>query len=53
MNYFDSKITNGILEGINSIVQLQNRNARGFKSIQYFINMIYLKLGELKFELPT
>ena len=53
MNYFDSKITNGILEGINSIVQLQKRNARGFKNIYYFINMIYLKLGKLKFELPT
>lgn len=53
LNYFDSKITNGILEGINSIVQLQKRNARGFKNIQYFINMIYLKLGKLEFELPT
>jgi len=53
LNYFDSRITNGILEGINSIVQLQKRNARGFKNIQYFINVIYLKLGKLKFELPT
>jgi transposase len=53
LNYFDSKITNGILEGINSIVQLQKRNARGFKNIFYFINMIYLKLSKLKFELPT
>jgi len=48
LNYFDAKITNGILEGINSIVQLQKRNARGFKNIYYFINMIYLKLGKLK-----
>lgn len=53
LNYFDSKITNGILEGINSIVQLQKRNARGFKNVFYFMNMIYLKLGKLKFELPT
>jgi len=53
LNYFDSKITNGILERINSLVQLQKRNARGFKNVQYFINMIYLKLGKLKFELPT
>ncbi|AAM06328.1 transposase [Methanosarcina acetivorans C2A] len=53
LNYFDSKINNGILEGINSIVQLQKRNARGFKNVQYFINMIYLKLGKLEFELPT
>jgi transposase len=53
LNYFDSKITNGILEGINSIVQLQKRTARGFKNVQYFITVIYLKLGKLKFELPT
>jgi len=53
LNYFDSKINNGILEGVNSIVQLQKRNARGFKNVQYFINMIYLKLGKLKFKLPT
>ncbi|MDD4522942.1 MAG: ISL3 family transposase [Methanosarcina sp.] len=52
LNYFDSKINNGILEGINSIVQLQKRNARGSKNVQYFINMIYSKLGKLKFELP-
>ncbi len=52
LNYFDSRITNGILEGINSIVQLQKRNARGFKNIQYFINVIHLKLGKLKFGLP-
>lgn len=53
LNYFDSRITNGILEGINSLVQLQKRNARGFKNVQYFINMIYLKLGKPNFELPT
>jgi transposase len=30
LNYFNSRITNGILEGMNSIVQLIKRNARGF-----------------------
>jgi len=35
------------------IVQLQKRTARGFKNVQYFINVIYIKLGKLKFELPT
>jgi len=47
------QITNGILTGINSIVQLQKRNARGFKNVYYFINISYLKLGKVKFELPT
>jgi len=53
LNYFNSRITNGILEGMNSIVQLIKRNARGFKNTRYFINMIYLKIGKLDFKLPT
>ena len=53
LNYFNSRITNGILEGMNSIVQLIKRNARGFKNTRYFINMIYLKKGKLDFKLPT
>ncbi len=52
LNYFDSRVTNGILEGINSIVQLIKRNARGYRNTQYFITMIYLKLGKLDFKLP-
>ena len=53
MNYFDSRITNGVLEGINSVVQLLKRSARGYRNIQNFITMIYLRLGQLNFELPT
>ena len=53
MNYFDSEITNGILEGINSVVQLLKRCARGYRNIPNFITMIYLRLGHLKFQLPT
>ena len=53
MNYFDSKITNGILEGTNSVVQLLKRSARGYRNIPNFITMIYLRLGHLKFQLPT
>jgi transposase len=53
LNYFNSRITNGILEGMNSIVQLIKRNARGFKNSRYFINTIYLKKGKLDFKLPT
>ena len=52
LNYFNSRITNGILEGMNSIVQLIKRNARGFKNTRYFINTIYLKKGKLDFKLP-
>jgi transposase len=53
LNYFNFRITNGILEGMNSIVQLIKRNARGYRNSKYFITMIYLKLGKLNFKLPT
>jgi transposase len=46
MNYFNSKIT-------NSVVQLLKRSARGYRNIPNFIIMIYLRLGHLKFQLPT
>lgn len=51
MNYFDSRITNGILEGINSVVQLLSRSARGNRYIQNFMT-VYLRLCHLDFQLP-
>lgn len=52
VNYFDSKITNGVLEGINSKVQLIKRRARGYRKIDNFINMIHFCCGKLKFDYP-
>jgi transposase len=48
--YFDNGVTNGILEGINSKIQLAKRRARGYRNPQNFINMIYLIAGKLKLE---
>ena len=50
--YFDTKVTNGILEGINSKIQLAKRRARGYRNIKNFINMIYFISGKLKFDYP-
>jgi len=52
VNYFDTKLTNGILEGINSKIQLAKRRARGFRNIKNFINMIRLICGKLKICYP-
>ena len=41
MNYVQRKISNGVLEGINSKIQLAKRRARGYRNIDNFINMIY------------
>ena len=52
IHFVETKITNGILEGINSKVQLAKRRARGYRNIDNFINIIYFLCGKLKFDYP-
>lgn len=52
LNYITSKLTNGILEGINSKIQLIKRRARGYRNTTNFINMIYFNCGKLQFDYP-
>ena len=52
INYTESRISNGILEGINSKIQLAKKKARGYRNINNFINMIYFTCGKLKFAYP-
>ena len=52
IHFVETRITNGILEGINSKVQLAKRRARGYRNIDNFINMIYFLCGKLKFDYP-
>jgi transposase len=49
--WFQSKINNGILEGLNSVVQAAKRKARGFKTPRNFKTIVYLITGDLKFKL--
>jgi transposase len=53
LNWFESKISNGILEGINSLVQAAKARARGYRTNDYLITMIYLITGKLQFNLPS
>ena len=53
LRWFTSQINNGILEGINSLVQAAKARARGYRSSRNLITMIYLLAGKLKFDLPT
>lgn len=50
LNFFDSRKTNAVLEGFNSVISLIKRKARGFKNMGNFMAMIYFVCGEL--ELP-
>lgn len=52
VNYIESQIANGVMEGINSKIQLAKRRARGYRNITNFINMIYFIAGKLKFNYP-
>ena len=53
LRWFTSKINNGILEGINSLIQAAKARARGYRTKRNLITMIYLIAGKLKFDLPT
>ena len=46
-------MSNGVLEGINSLVQAAKARARGYRTARNFITMIYLIAGKLDFDLPT
>ena len=49
VRWYDSRINNGILEGLNSLIQSAKSKARGFKTFQNFMVMIYLVTGDLNF----
>ncbi len=53
LRWFKSRINNGILEAINSLVQAAKARARGYRTTKNLITMIYLIAGKLKFNLPT
>lgn len=47
-NWFDSHISNGFMEGINSVVQAAKNKARGFSNPYNFIAIVYLLAGKLQ-----
>ena len=52
IHFVQTRISNGILEGINSKIQLAKRRARGYRTTENFINMIHFLCGKLKFDYP-
>jgi transposase len=49
VRWHHSSISNGLLEGLNSLVQAAKRRARGYRSTRNYIAMIYLVAGKLEF----
>lgn len=48
LNWKNSQINNGLLEGLNSVIQAAKRKARGYKKPHFKI-MVYLLTGKLDF----
>ena len=51
--WFDSGIANGLIEGINSLVQAAKAKARGYRSTRNLKAITYLIAGKLDLKLPT
>jgi len=49
LSHFDSELTSGFLEGINSLIQAAKARARGYRNPRNMISMAYLIAGKLKF----
>ena len=47
LRWFESKIANGVIEGINSLVQAAKAKARGYRSTRNLKAMVYLIAGKL------
>lgn len=52
IRFITSRINNGILEGINSLIQATKRKARGYRNTKNLINIIYLTCSKLQMDLP-
>ena len=52
LNWFEGRITIGILEGFNSLIQAAKARARGYRTNRNLITMAYLIAGKLDYNLP-
>ncbi len=53
VNYFRLRLTSGVIEGVNSLVQAARARARGYRNPETFKTIIYLIAGNLEFDLPV
>ena len=53
LRWFQTRIANGIMEAINSLVQAAKAKARGYRSTRNLKAIIYLIAGKLELPLPT
>ena len=52
LRWFDSRIANGLIEDLNSLVPVAKVKARGYRSTRNLKAIIYLIAGKLGLQLP-
>jgi len=52
INFLDARVTNGMIEGLNSKIKTAMKRAYGFKYVNYLRTIIYLVAGRLTFSYP-
>src|SRR5436190_5600103 len=53
MAYWSHRVTNAYMEGLNSVFSATKRKARGYRSVEYLLTMLYLVAGKLSLPKPT
>jgi len=48
LRWFHSHMTNGLIEGINGLVQAAKRKARGYRNVDNLIAMVYMTANKLR-----
>jgi transposase len=52
VGFLDARVTNGMMEGLNSKIKTAMKRAYGFKHVAYLRTIIYLVAGRLSFDGP-
>jgi len=50
LHWFKTKMTNGLIEAMNGIIQAAKRKARGFRTVRNLLAVIYLIGSKLKIQ---
>jgi transposase len=52
LRWFTSHISNGVLEGLNSLIQAAKAMARGYRTVENLTTKAYLIAGQPRFNVP-
>ena len=52
VGYLNARVTNGVVEGLNSKIKTAMKRAYGFKQVDYLRTIVYLVAGRLTFNYP-